>query len=115
MSAMPSLTVNGATHGGGRSRGGSGPGPGSGGLGAAPGVALASPNSTSERMYSAKQLTDALRSGLAAVKEQLQVRGPSGGGPDGGGDEGWAGLMWLRAAGVQECMVPCWRTPPAAV
>ncbi|KAG2427792.1 hypothetical protein HXX76_012117 [Chlamydomonas incerta] len=31
------------------------------------------PNSTSERIYSAKQLTDALKSGLAAVKDQLQV------------------------------------------
>ncbi len=83
MSAMPSLAVNGATHGGARSRGGSGPGPGSGGMGA--GVALASPNSTSERMYSAKQLTDALKSGLAAVKEQLQVGGGLVGGAGGGG------------------------------
>jgi hypothetical protein len=35
------------------------------------------PDSSTERMYSAKQLTDALKSGLAAVQEQLQVAGPS--------------------------------------
>lgn len=32
------------------------------------------PTSTSERIYSAKQLTEALKSGMAAVKDQLQVR-----------------------------------------
>ncbi|PNW74551.1 hypothetical protein CHLRE_12g495000v5 [Chlamydomonas reinhardtii] len=31
------------------------------------------PTSTSERIYSAKQLTEALKSGMAAVKDQLQV------------------------------------------
>ncbi|GLI66713.1 hypothetical protein VaNZ11_010650 [Volvox africanus] len=46
---------------------------GSGAAAAEAAAALTPPRSAAERMYSAKQLTEALRSGLQAVKDQLQV------------------------------------------
>ncbi|KXZ49818.1 hypothetical protein GPECTOR_19g269 [Gonium pectorale] len=60
--AKSSRDAPGAGGAGGRVQGGGGASDGGG-----------PPSSADERMYTAKQLTDALRSGLTAVKDQLQV------------------------------------------